>query len=396
MTKPEIRGIWLTTTDSQVLRSRENIAQAMDFLAETGFNVVFPVVWNQGFTAYPSATMQQILGKEINPIFSGRNPLAELVIEAQRVGLKIIPWFEYGFASSYNANGGLLLKSKPEWAARDIQGNLLNKNGFEWLNALDIQVQEFLLNLILEVVNNYDIDGIQGDDRFPALPSEGGYDQKTINKYRQQFAIEPPKNPQDVNWLKWRSDILTNYLEQVYQQIKAVNPNLIVSLSPNIYDWGWREYLQDSPTWLKRNLVDIIHPQIYRRDVGSYKSALNRIVKQQFTPGTLPKLAPGILMKLGNYRINENDLVQILEYNRQLGIGGEVFFFYEGLRENNNQLAKILRQSFYAQPAQFPTLTNLTTVDLPVSTEVNLNLFGFSHNLFQNLLQNIMQFFQRF
>ncbi len=58
----EMRGVWLTNTDSEVLKSRQNIAEAMDFLAETGFNVVFPVVWNKAVTLYPSQTMQQILG----------------------------------------------------------------------------------------------------------------------------------------------------------------------------------------------------------------------------------------------------------------------------------------------------------------------------------------------
>ena len=42
----EIRGIWITVTDSNVLDKRENIQKAMEFLAKTGFNVVFPVVWN--------------------------------------------------------------------------------------------------------------------------------------------------------------------------------------------------------------------------------------------------------------------------------------------------------------------------------------------------------------
>jgi len=197
----ETRGIWLTTTDSKVLRSKERIAKAMDFLAETGFNVVFPVVWNKAVTLYPSQTMRQTFGVEIDPLSVGRDPLEELVIEARRVGLKVIPWFEYGFASSYNLNGGVLLQEKPEWAARDCHGNLLKKNGFEWLNALDPQVQEFLLNLVLEVTNNYDVDGVQGDDRFPALPSEGGYDEGTVTRYRQQFNCNPPQNPKDRQWL---------------------------------------------------------------------------------------------------------------------------------------------------------------------------------------------------
>ncbi|MBE9018491.1 family 10 glycosylhydrolase, partial [Chroococcidiopsidales cyanobacterium LEGE 13417] len=154
----EIRGIWITNTDSAVLDSQANIAEAMNFLAATGFNVVFPVVWSKGATVYPSQVMRSQFGLAIDPRYTGRDPLAELVAEARRVELKVIPWFEYGFASSYNQNGGQLLAKKPEWAARDCNGNLLKKNGFEWMNALDSQVQDFLLSLILEVVNNYDID----------------------------------------------------------------------------------------------------------------------------------------------------------------------------------------------------------------------------------------------
>lgn len=356
----EIRGVWLTTTGSKVLSSQQRIAEAMDFLAETGFNVVFPVVWNKGTTLYPSQTMQQTFGAEIQPLFPSRDPLAEVVTEARRVGLKVIPWFEYGFASSYNLNGGILLERKPEWAARDCNGNLLKKNNFEWLNSLDSQVQEFLLNLVLEVVNNYDIDGIQGDDRFPALPCEGGYDQGTVTRYQQQFGESPPQNPKNPQWLQWRADILTNYLARLYSQVKAVNPNLFVSMSPNIYDWGFQEYLQDTPAWLKQGLVDIIHPQIYRRDFNSYQAIADKLVNQQFTDATLPRLAPGILIKLGNYSISPEYLVQTIEYNRRLGIHGEVFFFYEGLRENDNALAKVLKNGPYAQSAAFPTLSDLS------------------------------------
>ncbi|WP_109012725.1 glycoside hydrolase family 10 protein [Nostoc commune] len=356
----ETRGIWLTTTDSKVLRSKERIAEAMDFLAETGFNVVFPVVWNKAVTLYPSQTMQQTFGVEIDHLSVGRDPLEEVVVEARRVGLKVIPWFEYGFASSYNLNGGVLLQKKPEWTARDCNGNLLKKNGFEWLNALDSQVQKFFLNLVLEVVKNYDVDGVQGDDRFPAFPCEGGYDEVTVRRYHQEFDRNPPQNPKDKQWLQWRADILTEFLASLYREVKRVNPHLLVAIAPNIHDWAFQEYLQDSPAWLKRGIVDMIQPQIYRRDFGSYCAIADKLVNQQFTDATLLKLAPGILMKLGSYCISPEYLVQAIEYNRQLGIQGEVFFFYEGLRENNNTLAKVLRNGPYAKSASFPTLSDLS------------------------------------
>ncbi|MGB3758198.1 MAG: family 10 glycosylhydrolase [Rivularia sp. (in: cyanobacteria)] len=380
----EIRGVWLTTTGSKVFDSRENIVEAMDFLANTGFNVVFPVVWNKAATQFPSQVMQQNFGVEINPQYRGRDVLAEVITEAHRVGLKVIPWFEYGFASSYNSNGGMLLAKKPQWAARDCKGNLLNKNGFEWLNALDSEVQDFLLSLILEVVNNYDVDGIQGDDRLPALPSEGGYDNVTIERYKREFGKNPPQNCKDGQWLQWRANILTDFLARLYKEVKAVNNNLLVSIAPNIHDWALKEYLQDSQTWLERGLVDIINPQIYRRDFNSYKSIVDRLVKQQFTDNNRVRLAPGVLMKLGSYNISPDYLLQLIEYNRACGIKGEVFFFYEGLRDNNNALAKVLKQKYYANSANFPCLQDLNQGN-EIKEEIvreKRGLFGFFKNLF--------------
>lgn len=140
----KIRGVWLPNTDSLVLNSQPRIAEAMEFLAQTGFNVVFPVVWSKGFTVYPSQVMRELCGIEIDPRYQGRDPLAELTAAAKRVGIAVIPWFEYGFASSYHRNGGHLLAKKPDWAALDRHGNLLTKNKFEWMNAFHPEVQDFL------------------------------------------------------------------------------------------------------------------------------------------------------------------------------------------------------------------------------------------------------------
>jgi uncharacterized lipoprotein YddW (UPF0748 family) len=117
--KQEVRGVWITNVDSDVLSSREKIAEAMDYLASRGFNVVFPVVWNKGFTLYPSRTMRREFGAQLDqynlsdlPFKSqNRDPLRELIIEAHRNGMEVIPWFEFGFSSSYSQNGGHLINN---------------------------------------------------------------------------------------------------------------------------------------------------------------------------------------------------------------------------------------------------------------------------------------------
>ena len=345
-----IRGVWIPSTDCKVLTSKQRIAEAMDFLADTGFNTVFPVVWNRGFTAYPSQIMREQFGVEIDSRYQGRDPLAELIVEANRVGLKVIPWFEYGFVSSYNLNGGHLLAKKPEWAARDRTGNLLKKNNFEWMNSLDLEVQNFLLGLMLEVAKNYPVSGVQGDDRI-ALPCEGGYDAKTVENYRQQCGREPPANPREPHWLHWRANIITEFVARLHRELKAINPDLLLSMSPSPYQWGLVEYLQDSQAWVDKKLVDMIHPQFYRRDFNSYKQLVDRLVGEQFSCEQLQCVSPGILLanRGSSYSITPELLLQIIAYNRSRGIQGEVLFFYEGLRDHGNALAEILKNGPYSQ-----------------------------------------------
>ncbi|MBD2100880.1 family 10 glycosylhydrolase [Leptolyngbya sp. FACHB-261] len=353
----ELRGIWIPNVNhSKVLDSRVNLAQAMEFLAELRFNVVFPVVWNQGFTLYRSQVMlDHGFAFNIAPYFAhqGRDPLAELIVEAHSRGIVVIPWFEYGFASSPKRQGGHLLQKKPAWAVRDAQGSLLHKGGMTWMNALDPEVQEFMQSLILEVIQKYDVDGIQGDDRLPALPAEAGYEPSTLIRFRAEFGQAPPANPKDSAWLQWRADQLTDFLARLYSQIKAIRPQLVVSMAPSVYPWGLQNYLQDSKAWMQRGLVDLLHPQIYRSDFGKYRQEIEKL-GQYLGADQLQKCVPGVAFKANGVELSCQDLLRIIQLHREHGIPGEVFFFYEGLRRQSNAVAKALKGGPYATLASVP------------------------------------------
>jgi uncharacterized lipoprotein YddW (UPF0748 family) len=51
-----------------------------------------------------------------------------------------------------------------------------------------------MTELVLDFVKRYDADGIQGDDRLPAMPGEGGYDDYTRSVYAKENdgATPPP------------------------------------------------------------------------------------------------------------------------------------------------------------------------------------------------------------
>lgn len=358
----EIRGVWITNVDSDVMYYPDSIRLAMKELSRQGFNVVFPVVFNKGLTLHPSKVMENYFGKEFSQDERARqqkiDPLAIMVVEAHRYGMEIIPWFEFGFSSSYNENGGHILRLKPEWAAKDKEGNLLKKNNFEWMNGIHPEVQQFLLDLIHEVIDSYDVDGVQGDDRLPAMPSQGGYSVFTRALYQKETGNTVPDNYADSAFMRWKADKLSAFAHRLYNEVKAKDSELIVSFSPSVYPWSYDEYLQDSPTWYAQQTVDLLIPQVYRYEIDRYKTTLDEVL--QFHPNITSStsktwLASGILIKSGDkYNDYETYVKEAVRYNREKGVNGEVYFFYEGLDEKNGNLGDKLNVSEYRKKAELP------------------------------------------
>lgn len=343
-----IRGVWITDVSS-VLTSRANIIAAVEKVEELNLNTIFMVTWNQAMTTYPSQVMEDLTGTRIDPRYGARDPLQEMIEEAHARGIKVMAWFEYGFAANYASpdkslplseqiqlHGGPVLQARPEWAGVDVNGDLLEKNNFIWMNGLNPEVQQFMNSLILEVVNNYDIDGIQGDDRLPAMPSEGGYDAYTLARYEEEFNAAPPELTKSQAWLRWRADILNKYAEELYQEVKLADPNCVVAMSPSPLDFGYVEYLQDYPAWVNNGYSDIVSPQLYRRSsqgIGVYNSLLTYQLSL-IDSDKISTFYPGLLIALGAYAPTEEFFAEMVQSNRAKGVMGEVFFYYLGLSKN--------------------------------------------------------------
>ncbi len=356
--KEEMRAVWITNVDSDVLMTDAKIAEAMDYLSSVGINVIFPVVWNKGYTIYPSEVMNYHFGLPIWPNVAGRDPLKRLVIEAHRNGIEVIPWFEFGFSSSYSLNGGHILAKYPDWALKNGQGQLVVKNGFDWMSGIVPGVQNFITSLVLEVVDNYDVDGVQGDDRLPAMPVEGGYEDYTKNLYMQEHnGSAPPATYSNTDWMRWRADKLNAYYKSLRDSVKLRGDYLIFSSGPSPYPWGYQNYLQDTKTWVTDGIIDNFIPQLYRQDLSSYSYELSAALS--YIPSNKKNIFfAGVLAKAGSYVISPSLLLSSVAANRQLNVKGETFFFYEALRLNNNKLGDTLKAVSYIQDAIPPFRDN--------------------------------------
>ena len=326
--------MWLTNVASQALYTPDGIKAAVKKCRESGINHIFVVMWNKGRTLYPSKVVKDTFGIEIEERLAGRDPLREIIDAAHADSIKVYAWMEYGFAAENSGFGEHILRLKPKWAALGQDGNVAVKNGFKWMNALDPEVQDFMMSLLKEVVTRYpDLDGIQGDDRLPALPTECGYNPEVLAQYKKETGATPTHPKTDVQWVDWRAGKLNQFAKRIYEELKVIRPSLKIAMSPSIFPFAKTEYLQDWPTWVQNGWVDLLSPQVYRYDIAAYRAELSKIVKQQVPSDKLGIVAPGVLLKVGTYKPTEAFLQAMIDENRANNIKGEVFFFYEGLNE---------------------------------------------------------------
>jgi uncharacterized lipoprotein YddW (UPF0748 family) len=335
-----IEGTWVTNVASSALSSPAAIQKTVAHCKRNGLTDVFVVVWNRGVTMYPSQVVKKYIGIEQDTAYRGFDPLRLFIENGHRAGLRVHAWFEFGFSYAYqDSSHAHWLKKYPSWAGRNNQGQLLKKNDFFWWNGLHPEVQTFMQELVLEVVKNYDVDGIQGDDRLPAMPAEGGYDEYTLRLYAtENNGKSPPADPKEPSWLQWKADRLSAFGKKIYQSVKSIKPKCLVSWAPSIYPWSKEQYLQDWPQWLKEGYADLIIPQVYRYKLDAYEQTLKAIESQ--VPASMKyKVIPGILTSLGNgYRAEDSTLRSMIRLNRKHGFAGEVLFYYETIRESKNPI----------------------------------------------------------
>lgn len=368
----ELRGVWLTNIDSDVLFSRERLAAALETLASLNFNTVYPTVWNWGYTLFPSAVAERTLGyqqglypdleqtgrqTELEATQGDRDMLLELINLAQPLGLKVIPWFEFGFMAPADST---LAQRHPDWLTQKNDGSLTTPEGTHervWLNPFHPEVQQFMLALIGELVSNYDIDGFQVDDHM-GLPVAYGYDPYTVNLYQQEHGgALPPEDPTDADWVRWRADKITDFMGEVFEVVKARRPNAVMSVAPNPHEFAYEYYLQDWATWVERGYVEELVIQLYRNDLGRFVWEMGRDPAQ--TARRHIPTSVGILSGLKGRSVPLAQIQQQIEAVRDRGFAGVAFFFYETLWTSETETPEQRQAGFrqvFPNEADYPSL----------------------------------------
>ena len=348
-------GVWLTNSPSPLYYDPNRIEQAVQQLADTGFNTLYPNVWSRGTTFHRSrhAPLEPALvtaGADLDPI-------CRLTRSAHLRGLQVIPWFEYGLMEPADS---AVVRQNPDWLLRRRDGSALYamhgaslttsplKDLRVWLNPAHPQVRARFIGLIEEIVQRCNVDGIQLDDHF-AWPVELGYDDTTRGLYRADTGREPPDDHTDRAWMRWRRQRLTDLLRELRARLDR-NPRgtgrTVISLSPGPFRFAYNHWLQDWELWAIGRLIDDLVVQNYAYSVKGFEKDLNQPALVKAKGWGMP-VEIGILAGFGGRTPSMETLAQKVALSAARG-HGVIYFYWEGLwgRYAGSEGGPFRRQAF--------------------------------------------------
>jgi uncharacterized lipoprotein YddW (UPF0748 family) len=365
-------GVWLTNSPSPLYYDANRINRAVNELADTGFNTLYPNVWSRGYTFHRSrwAPLEPTLAQQAPDL----DPVCRMTSDAHRRGLQVIPWFEYGLMEPGDA---AVVKQNPDWVLKKQDGSpyyAMHGANLEtsplkdlrvWLNPAHPGVRQRFIGLITEIVERCHVDGIQLDDHF-AWPVDLGYDAYTTALYRQETGLEPPADYTNRGWMTWRRQKLTELLVELRAALQKSNGNGRISLSPGPFRFSYNKWLQDWEIWSVRRLVDELVVQNYAYSVKGFERDLDQSALERARSWGIP-INIGVLAGFGGRTTDANSLRQKIQLSAERGYG-VIYFYWEGLwgqyagaevGDLRKALFTQLHRSLYPDP--FPNSNNLRT-----------------------------------
>lgn len=378
----EIRAVWLTTLSgldwpqrpAQTPRGweqqRADLCRQLDEFLRAGINTVLLQTRIRGSVIYPSrieAFDEAFTGS--STLLPDYDPLAFCVEECHRRGMECHAWvvcFPSGKFATHRRYGQRAINVRCP--------DLVQRAKEQWiLDPAKQGTAPYLASICAEIVEGYDVDGIQLDYiRYPE-PDMGFRTSLPLAQKRQN---------------------VTRCVREIYQRVKSIRPWCKVSCSPvgkyadlprqSSMGWNARDAVaQDVDLWLRENIMDWVAPMMYFRGKHFYPFACDWMERSYGHP-----IAPG----LGIYFLNAQQkdwplttITQEINFLRQIG-AGQAYFRARFLLNNEKGLLHYVRD-FNATPALWPALTWLDSI-APPAPHLDVQRTGFTLHLTWNAVSD--------
>ncbi len=372
----EVRGIWVSNVANidtpkglPVEEYQAYLKQMIKNIADFKLNTIIFQVRPNSDAYYESKLnpwSRYITGTE------GQNPgfdvLAFVIAEAKKYGIKVHAWMNpYRVSSTpleqLNMTKEEYLNTLDElnFARRHPEHTILDGTNKIILSPSHPEVIDFVAETIMEVVNNYDVEGVHIDDYFypyAKIPEELEY--VDYLKYRetpsQTFADFRRMN---VNKMiqKIHDELKKSFNKTGKKVLFGISPFAIYRTHSSIVEGGWdkgsynapgalqcySELYSDVYKWMKENWIDYVVPQVYfpfeRKDV-TYHDLTKWWSERAKETGTTLYIGMG-LYQMGSNEVwqNPKEIVNELMFNRNFdNIKGTIFFTYRDIVKGQNDI----------------------------------------------------------
>ncbi len=293
--KREFRATWFTTVtnidwpgsvhritaddkrqrEKQIQAQKTSMEYYFNQLVKGNMNAVMFQVRSLCDAMYPSsyepwsASLTGTRGKD-----PGYDPLAYAVEQAHARGLELHIWVNpYRYETTAGVYGD-------EDTIRKNMGDYLltyNNGSFKGtiLDPGEPEVRAYVVKIIQEIVEKYDIDGVIFDDYFYPWGGTTTEDAETVQKYK----------PAGQNTDDWRRENVDKLIKDVYDMIQSKKPWVRLGMGPGgiwstnssvaskyglqvpkVHVGGANTYSSlyaNTVEWMKQGIVDYVAPQIY-------------------------------------------------------------------------------------------------------------------------------------
>ena len=294
------------------------------------------------------------------------DPFEFLVEEAHKVGIEVYAWvnpYRYANGTSatpYGEGERNYETTHPEWLLINGSQSVLNP-------GID-EVRQRVVDVVADIVNKYDVDGVCFDDYFYG---QGGTnmsaDATQYNAYKTAGGT--------LSQADWRRDNINRMVHDVYSKIKELKPWVAFGISPagvaspptckseygldpytgGSSDWQYSTIYSDPLAWLKAGTIDFVSPQIY------WPSQYEKL--SQWWAGAGEKLGRHVYpsVDLSDIAtIKAGEMVHEVDWARQVnaaGTSGTVYFEYGKFVNYSEKYDGATRQKFgeILRDAVYPT-----------------------------------------
>ena len=364
--KREFRGAWIQCVNGQfkgigTKTMQETLTYQLDELQKDGCNVIIFQVRPECDALYQSAiepwsyylTGQQ--GKAPQPYW---DPLAWMVEQCHKRGMELHAWI-----NPYRAKTKVAHANAVNHVVSQHPERCFEYDGLTLLNPALKENRDYICQVVTDILERYDVDGLHIDDYFYPYPTPG------ISIPDDAYFRANPQGFTDKD--DWRRNNVNLFIEQLWATIRTVKPWVKFGVSPfGIYrnekndpngskTNGLQNYDQlyaDVLLWVKNGWVDYCVPQIYW-EIGNKAADYDELIHWWDKYCTKTTLVIGEDVER---TVKFNQMARKMALHAELpNVKGTVLWYAKAVVDNVGNYGTRLRELYWRNPALQPVMKHI-------------------------------------